>query len=62
MTTIAKTMTAAEVKYQPNKIKSIARGILHGAWILLDPAGFLSENTTKEERIEMGVILPEDEQ
>ena len=57
MTTIAKAMTDAEIQYQPSKIKRIARAI----WLLLDPVGFLSENTTKAERIEMGVILPADE-
>jgi hypothetical protein len=61
MTTITKTLTAAEVQYQPNKIKNIARGILHGAWMLLDTTGYLRATTTKEERIEMGVLLQDDE-
>lgn len=62
MTTITRTMTAAEVQYNPNKIKSIARGILHGAWMLLDTNGYLRATTTKAERMEMGVLLPEDTQ
>lgn len=62
MTTITQAMTAAEVHYKPNKIKNIARGILHGAWMFLDTTGYLRATTTKVERIKMGVLLPEDTQ